>query len=199
MHLHAAIVTGNSLEWLADTSHGIGIYSVTSLHEAEEEDPALGAARLSLNVETTLKGGIPKATEVKQMIVVNNWSRDPRQPKDAFPPIKAAVKDRFLVFFRLAENGAPKVVWAINISRPPPEGYLGAAITAAFQVLTDGEKIVEVVRERLRAHPRTEPVSSPSQSAVQVPSQSPAFRTLYSGSICYLHVPEDLRPTRRPQ
>lgn len=180
--LRAEISVGASLEWLADTSASVGIYQVTeSRHESDS------AFQLFFRLDEKLKGAPPQSATSPYWV---------RLPKGAQPP-SVSTGERFLIFLKHDKKDAPRVAHLINLSKPQTGGMDSVAINCKFEVLTDQSKILEVVKERIKTHPTATPTKlgeyPASKFDVEVPFDTPAHQVLYSGSTCYLFVPEDLK------
>ena len=182
--LRAESIVGKSLEWLADTSMSIGVYRVTgSRKEADFH------FELSFQLEDVLKGDPLRST------AASYWLRFREGAKP-----KVAPGDRFLVFLKPDDHDSPRVDHLINLSVSQDAGWDSVAINSKFEVLTDQAQILALVRARLQSHP-TEAVfrrhdDFGSSLEVEVPGNTPAHYVLFSGSDCYLLVPDDLKPTK---
>lgn len=184
--LQAEIMVGASLEWLADTSPGIGVYQVT-----RKNRESASAFQLSFRLEKTLKGTPPESTDSAY------WVR----PEKGSPEAIIGDGNRFLIFFKLDEKNLPRVAHLINLSTPQRGGMESVAVNSKFEVLTDPAKILALVQGRIESHPKAVPTGwqeyPDSRFDVEVPTGSPAHAVLWSGSTCYLLLPEDLKPPRK--
>lgn len=176
-------MVGASLEWLADTSPGIGVYQVTG--QNKESAPAF---QLSFRLEKTLKGTPPENSDSSY------WMR---LSKESPEPI-IANGSRFLIFFKPDEKDTPRVAHLINLAAPQLGGMESVAINSKFEVMTDPAKILALVQKRIESHPKALSARwheyPASRFDVEVPTGSPAHAILWGGSTCYLLLPEDLKP-----
>ncbi len=186
LSLRAEVIVGKSLEWLTDTSSGAGIYIVDTAANKSFSD-----YKLTLRLHQPLKSDPSKSARS------DYWIRPNVNP----PSTVVSAGDRFLVFFAPDEKGVSQVAHLINLSNTQVAGFESVAINAAFQRVTDSAEILRIVRERLRTHPKTEVVRLHEypDTRVEVPYDATGHRELYSGSTCYLLVPEDLRPKSLPK
>jgi hypothetical protein len=183
--VRAEIRVGASLEWLADTSGGVGIYQATE--SREESDSAF---QLSFQLDEALKGEPP------QLVASSYWVRFAKGPQ----PPSVSVGDRFLIFLKPDDQNSPRVAHLINLSTTQAGGTDSVAINSKFEVLTLPPQILATVRGRIKSHPTAKPTKwreyPDSRFDVEVPPEAPAYNVLFSGSLCYLLVPEDLRPPK---
>jgi hypothetical protein len=178
---HAEIIVGATVEWMTDTCPYIGIYraltvsanSTEQVHiEAELMDAILGKAPKSFTFDYP--------TWVKQ--------KTPNGPK---------IGDRFLIFLRDTDEHDIRWQHLISLSTPALSSYDHVALRPDFSLLDDGKEIETVVRNRAKAKPLSamkwhEYPKIEDRFRVEVPLASPAGLVLFSGSACYLLVPDDL-------
>jgi len=179
----AEIICGVTLEWLADTCPYVAIYSAQIV-----SPDAPGQAHISATLAESLRGEPPKTFSFDYPTF------DAASQKSAHTP---AVGDKFLIFLRDADTRPKEVRWEhiISLTHPSTRGWAHVAVRPDFTVLTDGDQIAKIVRERIakktvvptlwREYPR-------DRFRVEVPMGTPAFDSLFSGSTCYLIVPDDL-------
>jgi hypothetical protein len=183
LDLQAEIMVGASLEWLADTSPGIGVYEVT-----RQNRESASAFQLSFRLEKTLKGTPPENSGSPY------WVRSSKESSET----NIANGNRFLLFFKLDEKDTLRVAHLINLSTPQLGGMESTAINSRFEVITDPAKILAVVQERIKSHPKALPTKwheyPDSRFDVEVPTGSAAHAVLWGGSTCYLLLPQDLKP-----
>ena len=197
--LKAEIARGRSLEWLADTSVCIGIYRTVSIAGKKPGSDNI----VSCQMMEALKGTAPA-------VATFDFFPRRRDAQGYFRPAPLTLEDRFLIFFRNDESGRLKPTHHIILSQPLTGGERGLAINDKFEVIADSDRILRIVKERLSIKPSakvlpmdgdpsiqldldTKKPTSP-QVNVQVPWSSPAHDQLWSGSVCYLLIPEDLLP-----
>ena len=179
--LRAEKVFVSSLEWLADTSARIGIYTVTKI-----ERNSYTSFVLVEPVKAKPEQAIRSSFEVAS------------QPGSRLPAV--AVGDRFLIFTRdnvFSTIGGISSYRFINLSRPQSGDLPSYAFNCIFKVLKQETAIMATVRERIMSsHPTTTAHVwlGPKTFDVVVPTASPVWEELFYGNPFYLLVPEDLRP-----
>lgn len=179
----AEIMCGITLEWLADTCPYVGTYSARTV----SRDADYHQLRVSATLVESLRGKPPQ-----------EFSFD-------YPTFDAAVKsgrtasigNKFLIFLQDADTQPKEVRWEhiISLTDPATRGYAHVALRPDFTLLTDGDQILQVVRERIAKHAVTPTLwrEYPSDRIrLEIPSDTPAYRAIFSGSSCYLIVPDDL-------
>ena len=179
----AEVICGVTLEWLADTCPYIGVYSAQTV-----SPDAPGQVHIAATLGDSLRGAPSKTFSFDYPTFVAAGQKPERAP---------AVGDNFLIFLRDADTRPKEIRWEhiISLARPSTRGYAHVALRPDFTLLTDGDHIAKVVRERIakkvvvptlwREYPR-------DRFRIEVPMDTPAFRALYSDSTCYLIVPDDL-------
>ena len=185
---------GESLEWLADTSPAIGIYTAGAPDKLDGIKDYL-QFDADLKLKETLKGAPPAQLKSQPIYFI---------AKKYSPKNDVAEGDRFLVFLWPDAKEAMRVEYMISLSKPKaPDSRLALAYNAKFDVLADEKTILSTMRERLAAHPGMSPLPKPGQweeSAVEVPPGTPAYQALYSGSVVSMMLPADLAaPVRAKQ
>jgi hypothetical protein len=183
---HAKSILVESLEWLADVSPSIGIYTVIDPGRTGDRD------RVTFEMELKLFEAL-KGQPLENLKAVEGYSMSPAQSS---PETNVAAADRFLVFLTRDPEGTLRIQRMFNLSRPAPEDarYL-LAIDAQFQVLTGEKAILGVVRDRLAANPSGSPLPQPGKwwdQSVEIPWDSPLLKRIWTGSSCGLMLPPDL-------
>lgn len=182
----------------------IGVYEVTAARAQEERRFFSGEPRYDTYVRTydlefrlaeKWKGDLPSHLRREYEVWGTGGIDDFLLP---------AITDRFLIFLKKDEVMAKITpdyvnhpVTLVNLRAPARKGSEIVAITADFDVLADGNRVVDLVRRRLREHPVTESLPfgvSPHAFDVEVPGNRPARQVLDNHSSVFLMVPEDLRP-----
>jgi micrococcal nuclease len=181
--VQAEISVVSSLEWLADTSEAIAIYNVIDFTKKEDD------YKIKLNLSKNLKGKAPRRQSVKYYII------DRQQKK-----IKAIdKKHQFLIFFKNNNIGQLQYCHQINLTIPAKAGTKFIAANSSFELLTDKEKIIKCVSERLKTHPKQKILKHDeyppfkTRFDVEIPGASDLYCAVYGGSACYLLVPDDLK------
>ena len=170
-----------SLEWLADSSTGIGVYVLTSFKVQSES-----SCELTLRLEQTLKQNPPASVQ----------SNYPLKPASNLPGTTVALGDRFLVCVG-GEHGP------ISLTAPQPYDDSVAAITARGEVLTDSARVLRVIKSRLRKHHLKKPAEKKQSTFVQDPGGQrfsyphSFFSSTVSDSYSII-VPQDLAPKSPP-
>ncbi|MBI3271653.1 MAG: hypothetical protein HYZ53_21865 [Planctomycetes bacterium] len=177
--LEAEINVAESLDWLAASRPAIALGEVLA-NEGEAAPKALWLNRTtSVAVKRPLFGEpAARATFTRHV------------PIESPAPKPGA---EFLLFF--ATDGT--VDCAIELAAPPEAGH-GVAYAKDFRILRTREEILRLVEERVarRKAPKegagAPPEAGPPRSLrLETPEASEAFRSLFSGSACYLIVPAD--------
>ena len=195
--LRAEIAAGRSLEWLADTSSGIGIYRTITCTPGKENSPCI----LTCLLEENLKGPPAGLTSFTFNPVI-------RDASDYYVPAPLTSGTNFLIFFRRDTFGGLQPVHKINLANPLSGGDSGLAINHKFEVLADAKLITDVVKKRIGSHPdavqlgvdgdlifkynrKTKTWVLPP-AAVPIPWATAAHKQIFNGSVCYLLIPVDL-------
>lgn len=167
---HAEIAIGESLDWLAIEHPDIAVMRAVKVDRPDDRTAVATLARVE-----ALKGAPPAQL------------RDDR----AFEVEKG---DRVLVFL-----DGKSLAHAIDLDHPSKIGDDGS-FTTDFELVTDGDRILEIVRSRIRRHEPAPSADARHASVfsaetgflrLEVPVDSTAFTALYGGSTCYLIVPAD--------
>ena len=170
----AEIAVAPTLEWLADHCIDSGVYQVT---EATKLKDLTACYKVAFTLDEALRGDPAQSVEERYAFV--------------------EVGDRFLICFQHYENGERRVVQLINLSKPSTAGARQIAVTSDVKILTDGNKIVEVFRDRLKKRPKGDPVKMgdrSKESRYELRPDMEPYDAVYAGSRCYLNIPVDLMP-----
>jgi hypothetical protein len=169
----AEINMADSIEWAAADSHAIVVGVVertTSRGQAWETE---------LRVIETIKGPSRQRVQLR----IHHHGRDtPRRWQTD--------RATLLVFLRaddegqLAVRGGPSAPGIYDLARPAP------AFTADFDVITTGDALMTTTRAAAKR-------KAARSFQLDVPYDSDAFKTLYSGSAVWLYVPIDAALERR--
>lgn len=182
-NVQAEINCGVTLEWLADTCPYVGLYSALTVSRETS-----GSIHVSAALETSLRGEPPKTCSFKYPTFSRVSQRPARAPE---------VGDKFLIFLRDADTRPKEIRWEhiISVTHPSVYGSEHVALRPDFTLLTDGNQILKVVKDRIgkealtptpwREYPR-------DRFRVEVPVDTPVFSAIFRGSSCYLIVPDDL-------
>ena len=179
---YAEIMVGKSLEWLTDPSSAIGTYSVVNVAADNSGETYL----CELRRVATLKGICPD-TAKDEYFKSLRW---PLIRKDA-----VVTGDRFLVFWVGDTNKS--VHETINLTAPLKTGFRHIAADANQNLFGDADSILKVVESRMKAMPNPQIISAEGLALqdhwIKVKMESDLWKALYSGSTCYLLVPEDIK------
>lgn len=182
---HAEIAVAPTLEWLADHCIDSGVYQVTKATKLKD---LTACYKVAFTLQEALRGNPAKTA-------MDRYDRFPfPAPED--PPF-VEVGDRFLICFQHYENGERRVVQLINLSKPSAAGARQIAVTSEVKLLTDGDKIVEVFRSRLRKRPKGDPAmmgDRSKDSPYELRPDMEPYDAVYARSKCYLNIPIDLMP-----
>ena len=208
---HAMILVSGSLEWLADTSETIGVYTATSVdgHVSGSQTAYAMELKLAGPARDIVKGGTPGIWKLRSDGGVYSMAKE-----KALKP-----GDRLLVFARPDERGDLRVTHVISLSQPGGvfDSPRMLAMNAKLRPLTNGDEILRTVRDRIAAHPGIDPAppargqltewamdisntpafDRPALTEAQAPGMSAEDRAalahLRFGSY-YLQLPADLSP-----
>jgi hypothetical protein len=182
---HAEIAVAPTLEWLADHCIDSGVYQVT---EATKLKDLTASYKVAFTLDEALRGDPAKSVEER-------YGRFPfPAPED--PPF-VEVGDRFLICFQHYESGERRVVQLINLFKPSTASARQIAVTSDVKILTDGNKIVDVFRDRLKKRPKGDPAmmgDRSKDSRYELRPDMAPYEGIYAGSKCYLNIPVDLMP-----
>jgi hypothetical protein len=182
-----------SIEWLADQSDVVGVYSVVAMHiEAAPEAIDLsknrgkwGQATVELELAEAKKGNPP--TKLKSFYWLHPTDSDAEIRRDI------TMGHQVLCFLTSASGTHEREVrYSVNLDAPDKNG-LHTAFSSAFAVLFTRDDILSILDTRLK-HAVKVPLADERKFWVEVPLNSPAFKVLHGRSVCYLIIPEDLRP-----
>jgi hypothetical protein len=196
----AEINVAPSVEWLSAEAARIVVGKIVSLSPARP-DAAGKLTALSLatvEVTETLKG------RHEPKLCVGLRHLDPRQLER-----QRAARVELLLFLgqSVQATSYEKRVcnhWPLRDGAGPllvPIGSPGSKLLSAgsFKVLRQRVEILAACKETLRRlAARKAPPALPRKHLLEVPFQSEAHKVLYSGSSCYLEVPDLLFPKARP-
>lgn len=176
---HAEVNVGYTLEWLADTSLHVGIYTAKTVKAPKDHSVHIEAV-----LAESLRGTAPKSFEF-------DYYLNPVQP-DKVPPPKEG--DKFLIFMRETERSGIRAQAIVNLTSPATISPF-AALAPDFSVLKDGADIEKRVKARIAKKTGTPKDFGDRSGEIEfdVPPGTPAYEALFSGSACYLVVPEDLK------
>ncbi|HWB60612.1 MAG TPA: hypothetical protein VG733_14050 [Chthoniobacteraceae bacterium] len=180
----------SSLEFLADTSPDIGIYAATAVSSKDfDGTPDLHYYNITLKLQETIKG---KPPENEKVVETDSYSMDKAK--------KIAGSDRFLVFF-LKDGAGTRVEHVIDLSHPGDfqDTPRALAINAKLQLIADGDTVLNVVRERMKAHPGTDPLPEGKSRYEHIVSltEIPGLPLGFVGDAYQLFVPDDFMPPLR--
>lgn len=175
------IIVAPSLEWLADHCIDSGVYVVTNVAEKEGKS----SVELSLTLKNGLRGQPTKQMQQGYYKVRLSAPKRPLVQKG----------DEFLICFQHYTTGEKRVVQTINLDNPQTAGFSVIAASCNLSVLKTKNDILKVFEERLKSHPKADPVeisdySRDNRVALACPTE--LFSAVYAGSSCYLRVPDDL-------
>lgn len=205
---HAEIVWGYVLEYWVDTSPHIGVYQLESAAAHPQTEDRMrellhiypGSPRSDyelLDVRVKLVRSLRGTPPTTLSVACSAYTKFPESM-----PLKFDAKDQFLVFWWETPAGEASPAYVISLTKPPANqnkplasDSLSPAIRPDFTVLKDGKLIEQVARERIAAKPQAKrlPIRAHDDVArVEIPWETEAFRTIYTGSTCYLVMPKDL-------
>ena len=187
----AETIVAPSLEWLADYSAASGTYRVRAVNRLSQ------GYKIELQQEAKLRGNPPSRFTASYYA----WRKSIRSGPSAGSPTRRALVDqgdKFLICFERRSKDSLQARQLINLTYPQRNGPAFTAITSRGKLLTDGPSILRSFQQRLRQRPAGEPatlsLNSPGRR-MELEVGNAAFRALYSGSACYLLVPDDLAPS----
>ncbi len=166
----AEIMVADSLEWLVVSSPSVAVVRVEGAVQEKRDDVGYVQTTLKLALVKALKGEPPPMTTYAILVLASA-----RPGELNFQPQEG---EELLAFWR-----GQSVRRILSLKHPPRRGE-GAAYTTDFKLLRSREEILAAVQPWL-----TKP--SVKSRKVEVPTGSGAFQGLYSGSTCYLIVPND--------
>jgi hypothetical protein len=141
--------------------------------------------RIDLRIEKTLKGKPPEKATWLPFVPADTQVLKHGQGKNAPPSVGA----EFLLFFSDKEE----LNYAIDLSFPTQ--IYNLAYTQDFSVLLTKQAILDAVSDRLarleKEHGEKGKDREWKGMSLPVPEGTEAYRSLYSGSACFLIVPED--------
>lgn len=164
----AGIIVRESLDWLTLSCPHIAVGEVTTTRDEKHEKALWMNESVEIIVTEVLKGFPPKRAVFSRHIPVNT---SPRKSKD-----------EFLLFFK--KDGIE--IHAVAALTTQPLSSLEAAITKDFKVLREKNAILGIIRDRLKHGPM---ISRSFRR--EVPENTEAFKSLWSGSACFIVVPAD--------
>jgi hypothetical protein len=195
----ARIVVAESLEWLADSSHHIAVAEISRTVDlrwepgAEGTQPDYPETDYPLIVTKTtrpLKGNPPEEMTFSWRLACAHWH---------WPPPKKA---RMLLFLDGNEEVFDIIQLTVKDCHP--------ACSADFRTLEKPKEILAFLERRLRLKQGSTVPARPPRSiffdppprprrylVLEIPSESPAFKALWSLSSCFLIVPAD--PERKAE
>lgn len=174
----AEIVVTRSLEWLCDNSDAVGIYKIVENSLKTTNKNNRQRYTYTLQLSESLKGNPAKQCNAE-------FSVYGRAAKTTGDTVRKA--DEILVCFQTKKPYAPAIIHQINLSKPWHAGANFVAVDAKFNMMKKRNEIMTLVRSRLK-HPQSKSVQ------LAIPPDSEAWKALWSGSSCFLLVPEDLKP-----
>lgn len=176
------LVVAESLDWLVVANPDLAVARVVRV-----ESPGENGAQVTAHFRRsrTLRGNPP--LEAACTMLVSKSAR-PGEPQ-----VRPEPGEEYLLVLRGKE-----IHQAINLTHPVQTGP-GVALTTDFKVLSSGADILQAVAARLEKLPTRPPeaqdvnYSTPERGfrRLPVPPNTPAYRVLYSGSGCFLVVPDD--------
>ena len=177
----AEVQSDGCVEWFADTSPMIGIYSVTAVSRKITDH--LARYTLTLHLEEGLKGQ-PPAT------VSSEYFRTGDEEKDAPAMEKGS---RFLVFMKADETAKLRIDKQVWLLRQPKKPWAGSWILdARFHVLGDEETILRETHRRINTNHRPQPLYYGMRGKMVEAPMGAAQGLVGKGDAFLLVVPEDL-------
>ncbi|GMU56539.1 MAG: hypothetical protein AMXMBFR33_56850 [Candidatus Xenobia bacterium] len=166
----AEIMVADSLEWLVVSSPTVAVMRVEGAVRENRDDVGYIQTTLKLGLVKALKGQPPPTTTYGILVLDSarpgELNSQPQEGED------------LLAFWR-----GHSVRRVLSLKHPPSRGEQ-AAYTSSFKLLRSREEILAAVQPWL-----TRPALKSRK--VEVPTGSGAFQGLYSGSTCYLIVPDE--------
>lgn len=180
----AEIMVAPTLEWLADHCIDSGVYRVARV----DKKPNLNRV-----YEITLQRSKPLRGKPTSQVRETYSAQTPPREKRKRPAVR--VGDEFLVCFQHYEKGQRRVVQLINLSNPQKRGYNTIAVTSKLELLRDGKRIRRLFEQRLKSHPKGDPVlihDYSKDNRFELDFDSDVYQAIYSGSSCFVRIPSDL-------
>jgi hypothetical protein len=201
---HAEVAIGESLEWLAASADRVVVGRIVSLKGADPgaQGKNRGLALATVRVAQTLKGGAPADALCVGLRDVDE-GRFAAHRKDGTDLVfflgssiqATSFEGRVCNHWPL--RGGDAVPFVVPLDKPGTR-LLGAT---SFTVLKHRGEILAATRDALRrlAAAAGSPPKAARRVFLEVPFDTEVHKVLYSGSTCYLHVPDLLFPKARPK
>ena len=199
----AEVNVGDSVEWLSTAAARVVVGKVVSLRAAVPgaEGKNRGLTLLTVQVAETIRGA-PAAERLcvgVRDVAVPEYEQHRRDGTELLFFLGTSIQATSFegrVCNHWPLRGGDARPYVVPLARP------GTRMLAAgtFKVLKQRAEILALSRDtvrRLTAAARNPKAKPPRRFLVEVPPDSEVYKVLYSGSACYLHVPDVLFPTAK--